>query len=264
MIYFDWPISYKSIQILLFFNYSATQMIMQFFRGNAKKEEKKPQQQSTPQTLPGGMTLEQAQQQQTLVTLSEQLAESKDRIDTMYTKIEKQETKIKDLISRGKRTEAKRQLMTFKMIQDELVKSENLVTTLEKAKVQLEASLEINSMIGVLRTANEIQKQLDANRDEIENVLMDRKDLEQDQKDLSNLISELANGTEEEREEINELYEKYEHEVLGEQIMNINAKPVDVNVNANIQRVTQPVQQRQQQQVEDSINDILQQSLQYC
>jgi len=238
---------------------------MKFFGGGKKEEPKKPVQQQ-PQILPGGLTPEQVQQQQGLAKLAKQLAESKERIDLQYAKIEKQEAKIKELIAKGKRTEAKRQLMTFKMLQEELMKSENLVTTLEKAKVQLEASLETKSMIDALKTANEIQKQLDQNRDQIEDVLMDRKELEQDQKEISNLISELANGTEEEREEIDELYKQYEKEVFEEKAMNLNTKPVNVNVNTTIKE--QPQQQYvskqpQQQKVEDPLDDLLQQSAQY-
>ena len=237
---------------------------MKFF-GGGKKEEKKPQQQQ-PQTLPGGMTPEQVQQQQALAKLAKQLAESKEKIDAQYAKIEKQEAKIKDLISKGKRTEAKRQLMTFKMLQDELVKSENLVTTLEKAKVQLEASLETKSMIDALRVANDIQRQLDSNRDQIEDVLMDRKDLEQDQKDISNLISELANGTEEEREEIDELYKQYEQEIFMAKADGINLNPVKVDVQTtkiSEPQLQQPQKQPVQQKVEDPLDDLLQQSAQY-
>lgn len=239
---------------------------MKFFGGGAKKEEKKPQQQAAPPTNPGGMTPDQVKQQQALVSLTKELAASKERIDQQYEKIEKQETKIKELIAKGKRTEAKRQLMTFKNLQAQLEQQENLITTLEKTKVQLEASLSTKSMIDVLAKANEIQKQLDSNRDQIEDVLMDRKELEQDQKEISNLISELANGTEEEKEELDDLFKQYEKQVFEEKAMSINTNPVNVNVNTTVQKNKEPAYQqiqKQPQKVEDPLDDILQQSAQY-
>lgn len=238
---------------------------MQFFGGNAKKEEKKPQQQSTPQTLPDGLTLEQVQQQQALAKFSKCLAEYKEKIDDQYAKFGKQEAYIKGLISKGKRTEAMGQLMTFKIFQDELISSENLVTTLEKAKIQLESALEDARVIEALKTTNGVLRQLDLNN-EMENVLWGRKEPEQEQKEIAALMSVLVSGSEEELEEIDELYNKYEQEVLGEQIMDINTTPIEANVNGNTRRVVKPVQQRtgnQQQQVEDSIDDLLQQSVQF-
>lgn len=238
---------------------------MKFFGGGKKKEAAPQPQQAVPQqqTLPGGMTQQQLQQQQTLAKLSKQLAESKERIDNSYIKIEKQEAKVKELISKGKRNEAKRQLMTFKMLQQELIKQENLVTTLEKAKVQLEASVETKNMIDVLKQANEIQKDIDSHRDELEDVLMDRKDLEMDQKEISNLIAELANGTEEEREEIDDLYKQYEQEVFQDKADQINQATLNTNVQPTKQHV-QPQQQQQAHKQEDALEDLLQQSASYA
>jgi len=240
-------------------------MVARFFGMGGKKEEPKPQQaQPKAPTLPGGMTQQDLQQQQALARLNKQLAESKEKIDLSYEKVEKQELKIKELIAKGKRTEAKRQLVTFKMLQQELVNQENLVTTLEKAKVQLENSVMTKNMIEALETANLAQKQLASEQDKIERVLEDRRDLELDQKDINNLIAELANGTEDEKEEIDELYAQYEKEVFEDQAFKINTQTL--NSNAQVVKPQAQVQPQQQQpaQKNDDLEDFLSQSAQYA
>jgi hypothetical protein len=125
------------------------------FLGEGKKDEK--QLQNT-QTLPVGMTPEQVQQQQALAKLSKELDGIKEKIDIQYLKIEKLEAKIQGLKLEGKTTEADSEATNLKILEDELMESENLATTLEKEKVQLEATLETRFMIEALKMANSVQK----------------------------------------------------------------------------------------------------------
>ena len=226
-------------------------MFTKFFGSSSKNGGKSSQQQPTPEVLPKGMTFQQVQQQQALVRISKQVAESKEKIDEQYERIEKEELKIKDLIAKGKRTAAKRQLAMFKILQDQLNKSENLLTVLEKSKIQLMTSLETKNMTDAISIANKLQSELNSNIDEIQDILLDRKELEQDQKEIANLISGLANGTEEEREEIDELYEQYEKEVVNERILNINTDPVNANIGAKTQKISKPSLQQVQKQLQE-------------
>lgn len=229
-------------------------MLSKFFGNRGEK----PQQQPTPQAQSSRNSDQQVEQQRTLAQLSKKVAEANERIDKLYSKIEKQETKIKELISKGKKTEAKRQLITFKMNQEELVKAENIVTILEKAKIQLESSLETSSMVTILRDVNQVQTTINASRDVIEDVLMERKELEQDEKEMGALIAELANNGCE-SEEIDELYAKFEEDLLGKKITDINSNPV----NAEISVRKKPEQIRKQPVIEDALEEVLQQAAQY-
>lgn len=89
-------------------------------------------------------------QNQALAKLSKNIAGWNERIDTIYVAIEKQEAKIKDLILNGKKAEAKRQLRVFKVLENQLTKSENILAVFVNAKVQLESRFSEENIIKVL------------------------------------------------------------------------------------------------------------------
>ncbi len=190
------------------------------------------------------------ERQTKLVSMKKTLEEMKEKIEADYQKVGQIQAQVKKLISEKKKNEAKRQIQILKAIQQELVKQENMCLMLEKTKIQLEGIDGTNKITDALKDAVGFQKEAEKNREFLEDFLMEKREMDENNKAISKLLNDLAAGDEEEREEIDEMYKGIEFEVHGEE-MNKNKNP--------LKNATKPqVQSHTPQQMEGkSIGELL-------
>ena len=200
------------------------------------------------------------ERQRKLVSMQKTLEEMKQKIDLGYAKVDQKQGIVKDLIRQKRKNEAKRQLQVLKTFQEELAKQENMCIILEKTKIQLEVANDTTKMVDVFKEASVMQKEMERNREFLEDYMLDKREMDEQNREISTLLSDIAAGDEQEREEIDDLYKQFEQEVIDEQIGTINQGP--------LKNVTQPQTQTQQQQAsrqkkpveESSIDDLLSQA----
>jgi len=164
--------------------------------------------------------------QEKLVSIKRAVESSRQNVDNFYTKLEKKEGQIKELLKANKREEARRQLTLFKVMKDQIVNLENLGTTLEKELIKLEVNIQSSELVKALKSANELQKDQEKLRDDLENVVMDLKEKEAQENEIKNLLQELSTGTEEENQEIDNLMNQFERENMDEKMDSLNMVPV--------------------------------------
>jgi hypothetical protein len=228
-------------------------MVLGLF-GKKKPEEKK----GIPTTKDQDQELE---RQRKLVSMQKTLEEMREKIEIGYKKIDDKQAKIKDLIRQKKKNEAKRQLQVLKTYQEELAKQENMCIILEKTKIQLEVAADTSKMVDVFKDAVSLQKEAEKNREFLEDFLMDKREMDEQNKEIGNLLNDIAIGDEQEKEELDNMFAEMEKEVLDEQIDNLNNDPLK-----GATKVKQPVQTSMissKQVEESSIDDLLSQASQY-
>jgi len=98
----------------------------------------------------------------------------------------------------------------FKVMKDQIVNLENLGTTLEKELIKLEVNLQSATLVKALQAANDLQKDQEKLRDNLENIVMDLKEKEAQENEIKNLLSELSSGTEEENQDIDNMLNDFE------------------------------------------------------
>jgi len=222
---------------------------------------KKPEQKQAPVVSNQDQELE---RQRKLVSMQKTLEEMREKIEIGYKKIDDKQEKVKELIRAKKKNEAKRQLQVLKTFQEELAKQENMCIILEKTKIQLEVAADTSKMVDVFKDAVSLQKEAEKNREFLEDFLIDKREMDEQNKEIGNLLSDIAAGDEQEKEEIDDMYKELEQEVLDEKIDNINQDPLknvtkpQVHTNTQQQQVNKP-----QQMQESSIDDLLREAAEY-
>jgi len=233
-------------------------MVLGLF-GKKKAPEQKPNQ-------PSAQDME-LERQRKLVNMQKTLEEMREKIEVYYERVDQKQAKVKELIRQKKKNEAKRQLQVLKAIQEELAKQENLCIILEKTKIQLEVAADTTKMVDVFKDAVSLQKEAEKNREFFEDFLIDKREMDEQNKEIGNLLNEIAAGDEQEREEIDDLYKELEQEVLDEQIDNINNDPLKNATKPQVQTHTQPAQvntnTQAKQMEESSIDDLLKEAAMY-
>jgi len=214
------------------------------------------------------LTAEQAanlERQRKLVSMQKTIEEIKERIDINYQKIDKKQALVKDLIRNKKKVEAKRQLLSLKQLQEEVAKQENMCIMLEKAKIQLEGTQDTKSVVDALKSASEMQKDVERNRDYLEDFLTDKREMDAQNAEIGNLLNDIAAGDQDERDEIDRLYDEMEGQALDEVISKVNREPLKNVERVTIQQTTvQTNQQVETKKVEEStIDDLLAQAAGY-
>jgi len=210
----------------------------------------------------------QYERQRKLVSMQKTIEEIRQKIDINYKKIDQKQNLVKDLIRNKKKVEAKRHLLSLKQLQEEVAKQENMCIMLEKSKIQLEGTQDTTSVIDALKSANEMQKDVERNRDYLEDFLVDKREMDAQNAEIGNLLNDIAAGDQDEKDEIDRMYAEIEGETLEEDISRINREPLK-NVDKGIQQQktiqsTQPVSRHEQKQVEEStIDDLLAQAAGY-
>jgi len=190
--------------------------------GGSKKDDHKPVQTAQPTAKDQDFA-----KQEKLVSIKRAVEESRNNVEKFYEKLTKKEVQIKSLLATGKRDEARRHLTLFKVMKDQIVNLENLCTTLEKELIRLEVNMQSATLVVALQQANELQKDQDKLRDNLENIVMDLKEKEAQENEIKNLLSELSTGTEEENEDIDRMMNEMEqdvHDQKAQQIMDIPVK----------------------------------------
>jgi len=240
------------------------------FKGlfGGKKEEikvNKPQAQATPSEKD-----QEFKNQEKLVSIKKATEESRQNVEKFYEKLTRKEAQIKELLKQNKRDEARRQLALFKTMKDQIVNLENLCTTLEKELIKLEVSMQSANLVKALQTANELQKDQEKLRDNLENIVMDLKEKEAQEAEIKNLLQELSTGNPEENEEIDNMLGEFEKQVMEEKMDNLNGVPVKNHVGIQPQFIS-PQQSQASTKVsttvsqikqKDDLDDLLEQSAQ--
>jgi len=204
------------------------------------------------------------ERQRKLVQMQKTLEEMRQKIEIGYQKIDDKQAKVKDLIRQKKKNEAKRQLQVLKTFQEELAKQENMCIILEKTKIQLEVAADTSKMVDVFKDAVSLQKEAEKNREFLEDFLIEKKEMDDQNKEIGQLLSDIAAGDEQEKEELDDLYKELEQEVLDEQMEKINQDPLKNATKPQVNTYQpQPVVQKQQQMEESSIDDLLKEAAQY-
>jgi len=153
--------------------------------------------------------------QEKLVSIKKATEESRQNVEKFYEKLTRKETQIKELLKMNKKDEARRQLALFKTMKDQIVNLENLCTTLEKELIKLEVNMQSANLVKALQTANELQKDQEKLRDNLENIVMDLKEKEVQENEIKNLLQELSNGNPEENEELDNMMGEFEKQLMG-------------------------------------------------
>lgn len=205
------------------------------------------------------------ERQRKLVQMQKTLEEMREKIEIGYKKVDEKQEKVKDLIRQKKKNEAKRQLQVLKTFQEELAKQENMCIILEKTKIQLEVAADTSKMVDVFKDAVSLQKEAEKNREFLEDFLIDKREMDEQNKEIGNLLSDIAAGDEQEKEELDDMYKELEQEVLDEKIDTINQDPLknvtkpQVQTNAPQQSTYKQPQNLQ----ESSIDDLLREAAEY-
>mmetsp|Transcript_78646 Transcript_78646/g.109270 ORF Transcript_78646/g.109270 Transcript_78646/m.109270 type:complete len:125 (+) Transcript_78646:74-448(+) len=118
---------------------------------------------------------------------------------------------------------------------------------LEKTKIQIEAARDVNNITDALRDAKTLQAEAEKSRDFLEDFLLDQREMDEQNKEIGKLLSDIATGDDEQQEEIDEMYKQFEQEVLDNQLDAVNNQPL-VNAQKPVEQVHQPVVQPQVQQ----------------
>jgi hypothetical protein len=205
------------------------------------------------------------ERQRKLVQMQKTLEDMRDKIEAGYKKIDDKQAKIKDLIRLKKKNEAKRQLQVLKTFQEELAKQENMCIILEKTKIQLEVAADMTSMIDVFKGAQDLQKEAEKNREFLEDFLMDKKEMDESNKAIGDLLADIAAGDEQEKEELDDMYKELEQEVLDERIDNINNDPLKNAVKPQVinNSAATVTNSKAKAMEESSIDDLLKEAAMY-
>lgn len=156
------------------------------------------------------------ERQAKIASMQKNLDEINQKVEILYEKIEKKEASIKDLIRMKKKTEAKKQLPILKTLQNEVQKLENMSIIYEKTKIQIEAASDLSKITNTFKEAATLMKENESNREFLEDFLMDKRELDQQNAEIGLLLKEIASGTQEEVEEIDKMFADMENEVLEE------------------------------------------------
>jgi len=203
------------------------------------------------------------ERQRKLVQMQKTLEEMRSKIDLGYQKIDEKQERVKELIRQKKKNEAKRQLQVLKTFQEELAKQENMCIILEKTKIQLEVAADTSKMVDVFKDAVSLQKEAEKNREFLEDFLIDKREMDEQNKEIGNLLNDIAAGDEQEKDELDEMYKQMEDEVLQGEIDKINQDPLKNATKPTVNTYQpQPVVQKQQME-ESSIDDLLKEAAQY-
>jgi len=227
-------------------------MILGLF-GPKKAPEQKPKQ-------PSAQDVE-LERQRKLVGMQKTLEEMREKIEAYYQRVDQKQAKVKELICQRKKNEAKRELQILKAIQEELAKQENLCIILEKTKIQLEVAADTTKMVDVLKDGISLQKDIEKDREFLDGFIIEKREMDEQNREISNLLSEIAGGTEQEQEEIDELYQEYEQQVRNEQYENFNNSPLKNNTKPQVQTHTQPAQTKIM--AESAFDDLLKEAEMY-
>lgn len=238
-------------------------MVLGLF-GKKKPEEKKP----TAQAQAKSSQDAELERQRKLVNMQKTLEEIREKIDDGYKKIDDKQAKIKDLIRQKKKNEAKRHLQVMKTYQEELAKQENMCIILEKTKIQLEVAHDMDAMVNVFKDVAVLQKEAEKNLDFLQDFAIDQQEIQQQNKEISELLGSIAQGDDEEKEAVDEMYKELEQQVLDEQIDGINDDPLKNAVKPQVQPVTTntstTISSKASAKIEESsIDDLLSQAAQY-
>jgi len=216
------------------------------------------------------VTAEQAalyERQRKLVSMQKTLEDLKERVDVNYKKIDQKQALVKDLIRNKKKVEAKRHLISLKQLQEEVAKQENMCIMLEKSKIQLEGTQDTGSVIDALRAGTEMQKDIEKNRDYLEDFLVDKREMDQQNAEIGQLLNDIAAGDQDEQDEIDKMYAEMESETVDEEISRVNRDPLkNVNRTTTQQQTiqnTQPSRQQTKKVEESTIDDLLAQAAGY-
>jgi len=196
-------------------------MLKGLFGGGGKKNDNQPKQPAPPSAKD-----EEFRTQEKLVSIKRAVEESRQNVENFYNKLTKKENQIKELLKMNKRDEARRQMALFKVMKDQIVNLENLGTTLEKELIKLEVNMQSATLVKALQAANDLQKDQEKLRDNLENIVMDLKEKEAQENEIKNLLQELSNGTEEENQDIDNMLNDFEKQVMDEKIQSIIDVPV--------------------------------------
>jgi len=205
------------------------------------------------------------ERQRKLVQMQKTLEEMRQKIEVGYAKIDDKQARVKDLIRQKKKNEAKRQLQVLKTFQEELAKQENMCIILEKTKIQLEVAADTSKMVDVFKDAVSLQKEAEKNREFLEDFLIEKKEMDDQNKEIGQLLSDIAAGDEQEKEELDDLYNELEQEVLDEQMEKINQDPLKNATKPQVvthEQQHQPIVQKPQME-ESSIDDLLKEAALY-
>jgi len=205
--------------------------------------------------------------QEKLVSIKRATEESRQNVEKFYEKLTRKETQIKELLKMNKRDEARRQLALFKTMKDQIMNLENLCTTLEKELIKLEVNMQSANLVKALQTANELQKDQEKLRDNLENIVMDLKEKEAQENEIKNLLQELSQGNPEENEEIDNMLGEFEKQVMDEKMDSIMNIPVKNHAGVQPQVIQQHSQisttvSTSKISQKDDLDDLLEQSAQ--
>jgi hypothetical protein len=141
----------------------------------------------------------------------------------------------------------------LKTLQEELAKQENMCIILEKMKIQLDVASETQKMVEVFKDASNMMKESEKNAEFLEDFLLDQKEMNEKSKEVGNLLNEIAQGDQEERDAVDHMFAKMEKEVMDDEMNTINDKPLKNVTKIQPQVITQT----------DSVDDILSMASQY-
>jgi len=222
-----------------------------------KAPEQKPHQASAQE-------LEQERQRKKLEKMEKVLEEMREKMETYKQKADEKQASIKQLINQNKRKEAQGQLQVLKTIKAEIEKQENLCVILEKTKLQLEVAVNTYPVVDIMKEAASLQKEYEEKKEFFEDFISERREMDEQNKEISSILKESANVSEQGNEEIDELYKVFEQAVIDDQIDSINKDPLK---NVIKPRDTQPVQvniDAQAKQAEDKeLDDLLEKAAMY-
>jgi len=132
---------------------------------------------------------------------------------------------------------------------------------LEKTKIQLEVASDTSKMVDVFKDAVSLQKEAEKNREFLEDFLIDKREMDEQNKEIGNLLNDIAVGDEEEQEKIEDMFKELEQIVIDERIDNINNDPLKNATKPQIHAHTEISKPKQME--ESSIDDLLKEAALY-
>jgi len=201
-----------------------------------------------------------------IISLQKSLEELKQKIDLNYKKIDQKQYLIKQLIRDKRKAEAKRHLLSLKQYQEEVAKQENMAILLEKTKIQLEGTHDTTKIVDALRVTTDMQKEVERNRDYLEDFMLDKKEQDMQNAEIAKILNDIAEGDQEEKDEIDKMYAEMENMVIDENIARVNK---DSLKNVQKPKIVEPIAQGQvmrnnTQKKESSIDDLLAEAVNYA
>ena len=116
-------------------------------------------------------------------------------------------------------------------------------------------------MIDVFKDAMTLQQEQEKNRDFLEDFLLDKKEMDEQNKEVGNLLNEIAAGDVEEQEEVDRMFKEFENEAFDDQLDALNDIPLqNVTGQRTFDQNTNQNYNQQQQKQDDDINMLLSQA----